>query len=167
MNAVILTLHSLIVLGLVGVVLLQRSEGGALGMGGGGGGGMMSGRGAANVLTRTTTVLGAGFFLTSFVLAVIADRGISEAEIQRQLLGDEAISEEQEEGDIDASDILGLGADDEVNLQQEAPVTLPDPAEGVPDTARDAVGDAAEGSLELPSGAPADASDTAEDEPQN
>lgn len=62
MTAVILTFHVLIVLALIGLVLIQRSEGGALGMGGGGGGGgFMSGRGAANALTRTTSILAALF----------------------------------------------------------------------------------------------------------
>ncbi|MCB2098154.1 MAG: preprotein translocase subunit SecG, partial [Parvularculaceae bacterium] len=56
MHAVLLTVHALIVLALIGVVLLQRSDGGALGLGGGGGG-FMSSRGAANVLTRTTSIL--------------------------------------------------------------------------------------------------------------
>jgi preprotein translocase subunit SecG len=62
----------MVVLALVGVVLLQRSEGGALGMGGGGGGGFMSARGAANALTRTTAILAAAFFATSIALGVIA-----------------------------------------------------------------------------------------------
>jgi preprotein translocase subunit SecG len=53
------------------VVLLQKSEGGGLGMGGGGGG-FLSSRGSANVLTRTTAILAAGFFLTSLALSIIA-----------------------------------------------------------------------------------------------
>jgi preprotein translocase subunit SecG len=55
---------------LVGVVLVQRSEGGALGIGGGG---FMTGRGAANALTRLTTYLGAAFFATSIALALLAN----------------------------------------------------------------------------------------------
>ncbi len=54
MATVLLVVHLLIAAGLVGVVLLQRSEGGALGIGGGGGGGFMTGRGTANLLTRAT-----------------------------------------------------------------------------------------------------------------
>ncbi|WOI52075.1 preprotein translocase subunit SecG [Parvularcula sp. LCG005] len=93
MIAVLLTIHTILVLGLVIVVLLQRSEGGgALGMGGGGGG-LMSGRGAANVLTRSTTVLGALFFTTSMLLAITADRGITEEEILRRTLGDDAVTQ--------------------------------------------------------------------------
>jgi preprotein translocase subunit SecG len=56
---------------LVGVVLLQRSEGGALGIGGGGGG-FMTGRGAANFLTRVTAGLAAAFFVTSMLLTLLA-----------------------------------------------------------------------------------------------
>jgi preprotein translocase subunit SecG len=60
---------------LVGLVLLQRSEGGALGIGGGGGaGGFMSGRGAANMLTRVTAVVAALFFVTSISLTLIAQQ---------------------------------------------------------------------------------------------
>ena len=73
METVIIVIHLMLVLALVGVVLLQKSEGGALGMGGGGGG-LMGSRGTANVLTRTTAILGAGFFATSLILAVLAGR---------------------------------------------------------------------------------------------
>lgn len=68
----LLVVHTLIAVGLVGVILLQRSEGGGLGIGGGTGGGLMSARGAANLLTRSTTVLATLFILSSIVLAVLA-----------------------------------------------------------------------------------------------
>lgn len=71
METVIIVIHLMVVLALIGVVLLQRSEGGALGIGGGGGG-LMSARGAANALTRATAVLAATFFATSIMLGVIA-----------------------------------------------------------------------------------------------
>lgn len=76
MQTVLIVVHLLIVLALIGVVLLQRSEGG-LGLGGGGGGvsGFMTGRGQANALTRATAVLAGLFFLTSLVLGVLAHRG--------------------------------------------------------------------------------------------
>ncbi len=72
MSTVLIVVHLMIVVALVGVVLLQRSEGGALGIGGGGGGGLMSGRGAADLLTRTTGFLAAAFFITSITLTVLA-----------------------------------------------------------------------------------------------
>ncbi|MBA5776545.1 preprotein translocase subunit SecG [Stappia sp. F7233] len=71
METVIIVIHLMVVLALVLVVLLQRSEGGALGIGGGSGG-FMSSRGSANVLTRATAVLALAFFATSLVLAILA-----------------------------------------------------------------------------------------------
>lgn len=69
MQTVIIIIHLIIVLALIGVVLLQRSEGG-LGLGGGGGGvsGFMTGRGQTNALTRATAILAAIFFVTSMIL---------------------------------------------------------------------------------------------------
>lgn len=72
METVILVVHLLIAIALIATVLLQRSEGGALGIGGGGGGGFMSARGTANVLTRTTAILAGAFFITSIVLTILA-----------------------------------------------------------------------------------------------
>jgi preprotein translocase subunit SecG len=73
MSTVLLIVHVMIAAVLIGVVLLQRSEGGALGIGGGGGG-FMTGRGAANLLTRVTAGLAAAFFATSLLLSIIATR---------------------------------------------------------------------------------------------
>ncbi|MEA2988768.1 MAG: preprotein translocase subunit SecG [Alphaproteobacteria bacterium] len=72
MQTVIIVIHLMIVAGLIGVVLLQKSEGGGLGIGGGGGGGFLSSRGTANVLTRTTAFLAAAFFATSLILSILA-----------------------------------------------------------------------------------------------
>jgi len=73
MTTVVLVVHVLLAIALVGVILLQRSEGGALGMGGGGGaGGFMTGRGTANLLTRTTAILAVAFIGTSLLLAILA-----------------------------------------------------------------------------------------------
>ncbi|MFN3623266.1 MAG: preprotein translocase subunit SecG [Hyphomicrobium sp.] len=72
MATALLVLHLMIASALVGVVLLQRSEGGALGIGGGGGGGFLTGRGTANLLTRTTAALAAAFFATSILLTLVA-----------------------------------------------------------------------------------------------
>jgi preprotein translocase subunit SecG len=68
----IIVIHLMIVLAMCGLVLLQKSEGGGLGIGGGGGGGFMSSRGTTNVLTRSTAILAACFFATSLLLSVIA-----------------------------------------------------------------------------------------------
>ncbi len=75
MTTLVLLIHFLICAGLIGLILLQRSEGGALGIGGGGPGGLMSGRGAANLLTRSTSILALGFFITSIALTVLTNRG--------------------------------------------------------------------------------------------
>jgi len=73
MQTLLIVIHLMVVLALVGVVLLQRSEGGGLGIGGGSG--FMTARGAANTLTRTTAILAALFFATSLALSVIARYG--------------------------------------------------------------------------------------------
>ena len=70
MQTVIIVFHLMIVSALTVVVLLQKSEGGGLGMGGGAG--FMSSRGTANLLTRTTAFLAAGFFVTSLFLSWLA-----------------------------------------------------------------------------------------------
>jgi|FEC22Drversion2_1045045.scaffolds.fasta_scaffold00008_212 preprotein translocase subunit SecG len=71
METVVIVIHLMVVIALVAVILLQKSEGGALGIGGGGGG-FMTGRGTANVLTRTTTILAIAFFATSITLTLLA-----------------------------------------------------------------------------------------------
>ena len=69
MLILLFVVHVLIALVLIGVVMLQKSEGGALGMGGGGGmSGFMTGRSTANLLTRTTAILAIAFFITSIIL---------------------------------------------------------------------------------------------------
>jgi preprotein translocase subunit SecG len=74
MTIILLVLHIMIAIALVGVVLLQKSEGGALGMGGGGMSGFMTGRSTANLLTRATAILAALFMTTSVLLVVTANR---------------------------------------------------------------------------------------------
>lgn len=75
MATVLLVIHLMIAAALCAVVLLQRSEGGALGIGGSGGaGGFMTGRGTANMLTRVTAGLAAAFFLTSISLTLLAQQ---------------------------------------------------------------------------------------------
>ena len=70
MQLIVLIVHLVIAIVLVALVLMQRSEGGALGIGGGAS--FMSGRGAANLLTRTTAILAAAFFVTSLGLSLYA-----------------------------------------------------------------------------------------------
>jgi preprotein translocase subunit SecG len=70
MHLVVIVIHLMLVIALIGVVLLQKSEGGGLGIGGGSG--FMTSRGTANVLTRATAILAGLFFLTSLVLSMLA-----------------------------------------------------------------------------------------------
>lgn len=93
MGQVLLTAYLLIVLALIAVILVQRSEGGGLGMGSSSGG-LISVRGSANLLTRTTAILATLFFVTAIGLTIVAelDRG-SEGILQR------------------AADVIGEGVD--------------------------------------------------------
>jgi preprotein translocase subunit SecG len=70
----LLVIHIMVAFSMIVLILLQRSEGGALGMGGGGGGGFVTGRGAANLLTRTTAILAAIFFTTSLALGIFSHK---------------------------------------------------------------------------------------------
>ncbi len=75
MGTILIVIHVMIAISMIGVILLQRSEGGGLGIGGGGGGsmgGLMSGRGTHNLLTRSTAVLAVCFMLTSLGLSLLA-----------------------------------------------------------------------------------------------
>ncbi len=75
MESVVLVIHLILALSIIGLVLLQRSEGGGLGIGGGSGGGLgnlASAKGTANALTKMTGICAAGFFVTSLSLAVLA-----------------------------------------------------------------------------------------------
>lgn len=71
MQTVLLVIHLLITVAMIGVILVQRSEGG-MGLGGGTMGGLMTTRGSANLLTHTTAILAACFLATSLTLAILA-----------------------------------------------------------------------------------------------
>lgn len=86
MENVVLTIHLILALGLIGVVLLQRSEGGGLGMGGGGGGGgVMSGRAAATALGKLTWILAIAFIATSITLTILAAQKASTSSVIDQI----------------------------------------------------------------------------------
>lgn len=86
MENVVLTIHLILALLLIGVVLLQRSEGGGLGIGGGGG--AMSARGAATALTKLTWIFASAFIVTSITLTVLATRGSESGSVVDPLLGE-------------------------------------------------------------------------------
>ena len=82
MQNVVLIIHLIVAVCLIGAVLLQRSEGGALGIGGGGGG-LVSQRGAATALSKITWVLAVGFLCTSILLTILAGSGGSGSLLDR------------------------------------------------------------------------------------
>jgi len=150
MHAVLLTVHALIVLSLIGVVLLQRSDGGALGLGGGGGGGFMSSRGAANVLTRTTSVLAALFFATSIILAITAGGAEKDTDIIQDLTGQAVVDPN---APVSAEDLLNtLGSGTETPAESPAPTLEAAPAETPEETALDAGSEAEPAPEEMPQG---------------
>lgn len=116
MQTVLIVIHLMIVLALVGVVLIQRSEGGGLGIGGGSG--FMSARGAANALTRTTAILAALFFVTSLGLGLLSRYQAKPSDILNQLptttqgdksllnsLGGKQPDEKTQEKPVDQNDV--------------------------------------------------------------
>lgn len=106
MENVVLIIHLLLALALIGVVLLQRSDGGGLGAMGGGGGGAVSTRSAATGLGKLTWLLAIAFICTSITLTVIAAQNASGSSIMDRLTtgGDDAV----EESDSDGLDTDGL-----------------------------------------------------------
>ncbi len=103
MESVVLVVHLIFALSIIGLVLLQRSEGGGLGIGGGGGlGGFASAKGTANALTKMTALCAAGFFITSLTLGVLASQhskqttglleNIDESKIEAPISNDNDIS---------------------------------------------------------------------------
>lgn len=107
MATVLIVAYLLIVIAMIVVILLQRSEGGGLGMGGGGG--FMTARGSANLLTRTTAILGTLFMATAIALTIISqiDRGST------SILDRAAQNPDGSPASVlDALDALGIGNDD-------------------------------------------------------
>ena len=92
METVLLVVHLLLAISMIFLVLIQQSEGGLGGMGGGsssggGMGGFMTGRATANLLTRSTGIIAAAFFVTSLTLAIMADDGRNKGSILDQKIG--------------------------------------------------------------------------------
>jgi preprotein translocase subunit SecG len=153
---IILTVHLILAVLLIGMVLLQRSEGGGLGMGGGGGG-VMTGRQAANALSRATWIFAIGFLITSMTLTIIAARNASSGSIVDQL--DLGSSSEQEPA---TTTVPGLGdyapppgAGQPVVPGAGQPVTPPAPAAEVPAASQPAAETPAEAPATTPATTPA------------
>lgn len=125
MTAVLLIIHVLIAAALTGVILMQRSEGGALGIGGGGPGGMMSGRGAANLLTRITMILGALFIGNSILLAILSGVTTSTGSVI------DRVGQSETSSDLPFGDLQGLDADT-INAPEAMIPTEPASADDAP-----------------------------------
>ena len=119
MENVILTIHLIISLLLIGVVLLQRSEGGGLGMGSSGGGGAMSARGAATGLTKLTWIFAIAFIITSITLTVLATRGSGAGSVV------DSVATEAPAADAPATDAPGLSGDLLPPSSTDTPATPP------------------------------------------
>jgi len=120
MQNVILIILLLLALALIGAVLLQRSEGGGLGMGGGGG--VMSGRGAATALGKLTWVLGIAFMATSLAMTVIAARDSATSSVLDRVGGGAASQSDSGQG-TDAT--VPAGSDLLPPAAGDAPLTPP------------------------------------------
>jgi preprotein translocase subunit SecG len=107
MENVVLIIHLLLALALIGVVLLQRSDGGGLGaMGGGGGGGSVSTRSATTGLGKLTWILAIAFICTSITLTVIAAQNASGSSIMDRLTRGDSAPAETETNPLDAEGLL-------------------------------------------------------------
>ena len=96
MFAFLLIVQSLVAIALIGVILMQRSEGGGLGVGGSSSG-FMTARGAADFLTRSTSVLGGTFIVLSIIMAAIAGATREPAKIDTSLAGRVAQQQQQQQ----------------------------------------------------------------------
>ncbi|WP_417448947.1 preprotein translocase subunit SecG [Kordiimonas sp.] len=108
METVLLSIHLIVAIALVAVILLQRSEGGALGIGGGGQGGMMTARGAGNLLTKATKWLAIVFLANSLLLGWFAANKRGEDAVL-----DAAVEQSLEEGDSQLPEIPTVPEDGE------------------------------------------------------
>lgn len=120
MLPVLLTIHIIACIALVFTVMLQRSEGGALGMSGGGTGGVISGRGAAGVLVKTTMGLAALFFITSITMTRLNNDALN---------APSALEQQQQSAPVNPFDPVG-GAP----ATTTAPVTTTTPSTTAPST---------------------------------
>lgn len=130
MENVLLVAYLLIVLALIAVILLQRSEGGGLGMGSANSNGLVSARGSANLLTRTTAVLATLFFVTAIGLTILAEINRSSSDILSGPSGDGPTTV------LEALSQMGTGAADTLALPSAEPAAAA-PAAADPATTED------------------------------
>ncbi len=131
MESVVLVIHLILALMIIGLVLLQRSEGGGLGIGGSSGGGignLASAKGTASAMTKITWFCAAGFFITSLTLGVLAGQS---SRVNQGILEDVSITEIEAPIADDISAPVGITYSTDV--VPEAPVTsTPEPIAPTP-----------------------------------
>ena len=111
MGTVLLIVLLIISIIMTGLILIQQSEGGALGIGGGGGGGFMSGRSAANSVSRMTAILGGVFLLTCLALSVIMTREADQADLLERAASMGATENSTENAPVGMDETLTNDAD--------------------------------------------------------
>ena len=94
MENTVLIIHVVLAFLIIILVLLQKSEGGGLGIGGSSSGGFMTSRGTANTLTKITTIIGALFFITSILLAILSGNNY-ETSITQEIKTDIIINDDK------------------------------------------------------------------------
>jgi preprotein translocase subunit SecG len=129
MENVLLVAYLLIVLALIAVILLQRSEGGGLGMGSANSNGLVSARGTANLLTRTTAVLATLFFVTAIGLTILAEINRNTSDILGGPSGDGPATV------LEALSQMGTGATDTLALPSAEPAAAAPAAADAADAA--------------------------------
>lgn len=129
MENIVLIVHLLLALGIIGLVLLQRSEGGGLGIGGGSGGigGLASAGATANALTKATGFLALGFFCTSLILAVLAGNSKNSTSLLESLDNPPAVVDTLDEtGDNKLPDAQATGSENsDINPSQTSTPSAP------------------------------------------
>jgi preprotein translocase subunit SecG len=122
MESVVLVIHLILALAIIALVLLQRSEGGGLGIGGGSGGlgGLASARGTANALTKMTGICAAGFFITSLTLGVIASH---KHNLSQGIL--ESVNETEIHAPVEDQDISAPTVSDQIEVESEVETETP------------------------------------------
>lgn len=158
METVLIVIHLMLVAALIALVLLQRSEGGALGIGGGGN--FMTGRSSGNILTRTTGYLAVGFFATSIALTILAEINAAPT----SLIDTVGTGEQERPEGGGLLELLGGGtpAGDEAAPAEETAAPVAETPADVPTDSGEAVAPAVEEAPpEVPTDAGADAAASA------
>ena len=123
MFAFLLIVQAVVAISLIGVILMQRSEGGGLGVGGSSSG-FMTARGAADFLTRATSVLGGTFIVLSIVMAAIAGTVRQPTRINTSLAGKVAPLEQPQQQRPQSAPVQPAPAAPQQNQNQNSPVPL-------------------------------------------